>query len=460
MAATAVGLAVAASSGAVAQDQVQAGVSAAVRGDVQVARLDAVGRQVNGGEAIYLQDAITSGPDSGMQILLLDETVFTIGPESEMTIDEFVYDPATGEGSLAANMTRGVMRFVTGNISDGTPENMTIQLPVGTIGIRGTIGVAAVLTPDQATQQFPDQAPQLGGGPGQPVVFAALAGPGPLTQTNANTGSFNFSSPDGSVDLNRPGGAVLATPGQPPVFFIAPPGAIQNVTRGFRGGGAPDDGDAESQDSGEESGGDDGDQASDSSGDGDSSDSGQSQQSSSSSSSRSGSTSGVSQRSGASNDASFTQVMQTTTVTAETTSTSETATDVSQSSANAVSFSDVIGSTSSTISQSTSFSQNGFSFNYFTEVNVSNRQIQAHFSNVNNGSGMTSGDALAQLSFSNASGTASFSTSNFSRSNGCETHCSDILVSFTDVNTQNISITINNSGGSEVTITGEGINLE
>jgi hypothetical protein len=56
-----------------------------------------------------------------------------------------------------------------------------------------------------------------------PVVFAALVGPGPLTQTNANIGSFNFSSPNGSVDLNRPGGAVLAVPGAPPVFFLEPP---------------------------------------------------------------------------------------------------------------------------------------------------------------------------------------------------------------------------------------------
>ena len=65
---------------------------------------------------------------------------------------------------------------------------------------------------------------------GHPIVLAALAGPGPQANTNANTGSFNFSTPNGSVDLNRPGGAVLATPpGQPPVFFIAPPGTIQDI---------------------------------------------------------------------------------------------------------------------------------------------------------------------------------------------------------------------------------------
>lgn len=244
---------------AVSQDLVQAGVSAAVQGQVSVARVDAVGRQIDSGEPIFLNDAVTSGPESGMQIMLLDETVFTIGPESEISIDTFVYDPATGQGSLAANMTKGVMRFVTGNVSSGNPQNMTIKLPVGTIGIRGTLGDVAILTVEEATQIFPQEMEQQNqgiqdpSGNPQPVVFAALGGPGPLTQTGAPIGSFNFSTPNGSVDLNRPGGAVLATPGQTPVFFIAPPSALQQISAGLSARGSNQSSNA---DSGNESSGD------------------------------------------------------------------------------------------------------------------------------------------------------------------------------------------------------------
>jgi len=63
---------------AYAQEAVQAGVTAAVRGDVQLARADVVGRQVESGDSIFLQDTIESGAESGTQILLLDESVFTI----------------------------------------------------------------------------------------------------------------------------------------------------------------------------------------------------------------------------------------------------------------------------------------------------------------------------------------------------------------------------------------------
>ncbi|MCR9220632.1 MAG: FecR family protein [Alphaproteobacteria bacterium] len=211
----------------------QAGVSAAVDGRVLLARAEAVGRQVESGEAIFLGDFITAGADSRLQVLLLDESVFTLGPESRIEIDRFIFDPDAQGGSMVVNLTRGALRFVAGKVASGDPNDMQIVTPVGQIGIRGTIGLVSVLTSQQAQQQFPDQAPQ-GGAPGQPVVFAALVGPGPTSQ-GQNTGSFNFSSPNGSVDLNRPGGAVLATPGQPPVFFIAPPGAINDL--GLQSGG-------------------------------------------------------------------------------------------------------------------------------------------------------------------------------------------------------------------------------
>jgi hypothetical protein len=74
-----------------------------------------------------------------MQILLLDQTVFTIGPESELVIDEFVYDPKTNAGKLSAEITKGVFRFVSGKIAHEKPEDMNVKLPAGTLGVRGTM---------------------------------------------------------------------------------------------------------------------------------------------------------------------------------------------------------------------------------------------------------------------------------------------------------------------------------
>lgn len=118
----------------------RAGVSAAVRGDVELTSVvTAQARPARGGEDVYLGDRVRTAQQSGMQLLLLDESTFTIGPEADLTVDKYVYDPASGAGELSASLTRGTLRFVSGKISRKTPQNVNIDLPVATVGVRGTI---------------------------------------------------------------------------------------------------------------------------------------------------------------------------------------------------------------------------------------------------------------------------------------------------------------------------------
>jgi hypothetical protein len=118
----------------------QAGVSAAVTGQVALSRPQVVtARPVVSGEPILLQDTIRSGVRSGAQVLLLDQTVFTIGPESELVVDEFVYDPGTNAGKMSAKLAQGVFRFVSGTMAKKHPEDVTLALPSGTLGVRGTL---------------------------------------------------------------------------------------------------------------------------------------------------------------------------------------------------------------------------------------------------------------------------------------------------------------------------------
>lgn len=178
----------------------QAGVSAAVRGEVALNRLQvAVGRQVVSGEPILLRDAIKSGQRSGMQILLLDETVFTIGPESELVIDEFVYDPKTNAGKLSAEITKGVFRFVSGKIAHEKPEDMNVKLPSGTLGVRGTM-VAGRVDPTSKGSRL------------------VLLGEGPENDTGSPAGAFLACNAGKCVRINRPGyGTSIEGPDSPPV---------------------------------------------------------------------------------------------------------------------------------------------------------------------------------------------------------------------------------------------------
>jgi len=178
-----------------------AGVSAAVTGEVKMAKATGeVGILVESGMPVYLGDRITTTPNSGMQILLLDETVFTIGPDSDIAINEFVYDPATGDGRIVADMARGVMRFVTGKIPLNNPASMDINLPVGSIGIRGTIGLIRSVSAEQANQialgAFDTSSPESAN---RQVFMAVNQGPGlARNDTTSRPGAFAVTDQSGN----------------------------------------------------------------------------------------------------------------------------------------------------------------------------------------------------------------------------------------------------------------------
>ncbi len=175
------------------------GNAAAVRGIVQLAAISGVreiGKKVASGEPIFLGDRVTTGPEGRLQIMLLDETVFTIGPKAAIVIDEFVYDPKTSKGKVAASVLKGTFRFVTGKVSKRDPSKMVVKLPVGSIGVRGTSVAGGVsITTTSAftsigTASFPLLANPFASGSG-PVDISenGIALSGPLTGGVAN---FNY----------------------------------------------------------------------------------------------------------------------------------------------------------------------------------------------------------------------------------------------------------------------------
>ena len=95
-------------------------------------------RELKTGDKIYLNETILAGIDSGTQILLLDQSTFTIGSESEVVMDTFIYDPATNDGKIVANVKQGSLKVISGLISKKNPDSLTVEVPEGTLGSRGT----------------------------------------------------------------------------------------------------------------------------------------------------------------------------------------------------------------------------------------------------------------------------------------------------------------------------------
>jgi hypothetical protein len=209
--ATLIAVAIGLGAAAQAHAATQIGVAAAVRGNVQVLRAPAVGTALQSGAKLYLGDKVSTGPDAGLQIMLLDETVFTLGPGSELTLDTFVYDPATADGKVDAKLVKGAFRFISGRVARKDPRKMTVALPSGTIGIRGTI-VYARVDSDQGS------------------ATVVLAGPGDANTTGEPAGAIDVTNSGVTQEVLRSGwGVEIAGHDQPPSDpFPAPEGFFES----------------------------------------------------------------------------------------------------------------------------------------------------------------------------------------------------------------------------------------
>ena len=93
---------------------------------------------------IYQYDTLRTGPDGSMGVIFNDDTSLSLGPESMLVIDEFVFAPRQGRYSIALRMVKGTLAYFSGLISKLAPESAHIETPTSSIGIRGTKFVARV----------------------------------------------------------------------------------------------------------------------------------------------------------------------------------------------------------------------------------------------------------------------------------------------------------------------------
>jgi hypothetical protein len=91
-----------------------------------------------GSDVVHNEHIHTDGSGS-VQLLFADKTAMSIGPNSDVTIDEYVFNPNTNTGRMAVTVGKGVMRFVGGQISHN--GDAIVTTPSASIGIRGHTGI-------------------------------------------------------------------------------------------------------------------------------------------------------------------------------------------------------------------------------------------------------------------------------------------------------------------------------
>jgi hypothetical protein len=90
------------------------------------------------GLEIWENDTLRTGPDGCMGVVFNDETQLSLGPESNLVIDEFVFAPQKGKFSMVIRMLRGTAVYLSGLISKLAPQAAHFVTPSASIGMRGT----------------------------------------------------------------------------------------------------------------------------------------------------------------------------------------------------------------------------------------------------------------------------------------------------------------------------------
>lgn len=96
------------------------------------------------GTPIHLGSQLKTGAPGSIGVTFKDETVVACGPDTELTIDEYLYQPSQGKLALVTNLLKGSLNYVSGVIAKLKPDAVAVKTPTGTIGIRGTQFVAKV----------------------------------------------------------------------------------------------------------------------------------------------------------------------------------------------------------------------------------------------------------------------------------------------------------------------------
>ena len=90
------------------------------------------------GTPIRQDDVIETGTDGSVGVTFKDNTTISLGPDTSLAIDEFVFAPAEDRLGMKTRMLQGTMYYVSGTIAKLAPDAVKVTTPVGTIGIRGT----------------------------------------------------------------------------------------------------------------------------------------------------------------------------------------------------------------------------------------------------------------------------------------------------------------------------------
>jgi len=90
------------------------------------------------GMELQVTDTLVSGADSSSGIVFTDGTLLSMGPSSEIYVEDYVFEPDAEQYDFSLYLKKGRAVYSSGKIGKLAPEKVEIKTPRTTLGVRGT----------------------------------------------------------------------------------------------------------------------------------------------------------------------------------------------------------------------------------------------------------------------------------------------------------------------------------
>ena len=79
-----------------------------------------------------------TGADGQVGITFIDNTRFSAGPNTRLSLSRFRFDTTTHEGEFVTDLEQGTLSVISGQIAKHSPDQMKVKTPSSLLAVRGT----------------------------------------------------------------------------------------------------------------------------------------------------------------------------------------------------------------------------------------------------------------------------------------------------------------------------------
>ncbi|MCB0390486.1 MAG: FecR domain-containing protein [Bdellovibrionales bacterium] len=109
-----------------------------VKGDVKVKSPNGKIQKARIGQKVFPQDTIITAKDSRAKVVMIDDNVINISPESEIVFEKYEYEPKDQKKDVLIDVIYGKVRSKVNQKYDGAQNKFRVKTPSAVAGVRGT----------------------------------------------------------------------------------------------------------------------------------------------------------------------------------------------------------------------------------------------------------------------------------------------------------------------------------